>query len=179
MTFYIVSSLSFADVSSLNRHFDWSSHIEVSSLKLFELLTCYVNKLVCWCVIAAWNRSTNYSNYRHKLRENRYHYKAAFFLTATNQVYRGIMRIKRPRVSITEVCMLCKLSLAFSRALSQQYAHKHNRKRPERSSLFWQEERDGEREGERERGIMVFVSCFVGGEIALNVTCHLAAQMEI
>lgn len=30
-----------------------------------------------------------------------------------------------------------------------------------------------------EGGIMVFVSCFVGGEIALNVTCHLAAQMEI
>lgn len=26
---------------------------------------------------------------------------------------------------------------------------------------------------------MVFISCFVGGEIALNVTCHLAAQMEI
>lgn len=38
-------------------------------------------------------------------------------------------------------------------------------------------EKFGEREGERR--IMVFVSCFVGSEIALNVTCHLAAQMEI
>lgn len=35
------------------------------------------------------------------------------------------------------------------------------------------------RKREAERRIMVFVSCFVGSEIALNVTCHLAAQMEI